>query len=99
MLFICVARHTAEMCPAGVVRPDKELGAKIEKAAKAAGAKLVDVYLDAPGHTFYLLVDAATNVQLWDATEPLRLVGDVQFAPVMKLSDALAHARKIGIQK
>ena len=99
MLFICTARHTAEMCPAGVVRPDKTLGGKIEEAAKQAGAKLVESYLDAPGHAFYLILDAATNVQLWDATEPLRLIGDVQFAPVMKLGEALAHARKIGIQK
>ena len=99
MLFICVARHTAEMCPAGKVHPDKELGAKVEKAGKEVGAKVVDLYLDAPGHTFFAIIDTVTNTQLWDATEPLRMIGDVQFTPVMKLGDALAHARKIGIQK
>jgi uncharacterized protein DUF3303 len=99
MLFVVTARHSAEMCPAGVVHPDKQLGAKVEKAAKQAGAKLVEVYLDGPGHTFYTVLEAATNAQLWDATEPLRVIGDVQFAPVMRLGEALKHARKLGIQK
>lgn len=99
MLFVVSARHTAEMCPAGVVHPDKQLGSKIEKAANQAGAKLVEVYLDAPGHAFFLILEVTTNAQLWDATEPLRIIGDVQFSPVMRLGEALKHARKLGIQK
>jgi len=99
MLFVCVARHTPEMCPGGLVRPDKEALAKAEKAVKDSGAKLVGSYLDAGGHTFYFIVDAATNAQLWDATEPLRLYSEIHYAPVMTLADASSHARKIGIQK
>lgn len=99
MLFIGIARHTAEMCPAGIVHADKGFGAKPEKAAKKSGAKLVNLYLDAPAHTFYVIIEAKDNTQLWDATEPLRLIGDVQFNPVMNFIEALGHARKIGVQK
>jgi len=99
MLFIGIARHTAENCPAGIQKPNKEMGHQLEEAVKRSGAKLIEIYLDAPGHTFYAILDADSNNQLWDATEPLRLVGDVNFTPVSKFSEALGHARDTGVQR
>ena len=99
MLFIGVARHTAENCPAGNIKPNKDLGNKLSESVTKAGGKVTDVYLDAPGHTFYLVLEANSENQLWDATEPLRLIGDVQLTPVARFDEALTHARQTGLQK
>jgi len=99
MLFMIVAKHTAEMCPGGTVRPDKEFTAKLDKAMNKPGIKVVEGYLDGPGHVWYFIVETEDNTAFNNAVEPLRLVGDVKIAPVMKFSDAVAWARKIGIQK
>jgi len=94
-----VAKHTAEMCPGGIVKPDREFLKKLEEAAKKAGVNVVGSYLDAPGHTYYLVIETDSNDALNNAVEPLRLIGDVSIVPVMKLLDAAAWAKKIGIQK
>ena len=99
MLFMVVARHTAELCPGGVVRPDKEFTAKIEKSMKKSGVKEIAGYLDAPGHVYYFVLETDDNTALNNAVEPLRLVGDVTITPVLKFSEAVAWAKKIGIQK
>jgi hypothetical protein len=44
-------------------------------------------------------VDANDNEALNSALEQFRLVGMVKVHPVLKLSDATAWAKKIGIQR
>jgi hypothetical protein len=51
-----VAKHTAESCPGGVVRPDKEFTSKVERAMSSSGVKLIAGYLNAPNHVFYFVV-------------------------------------------
>jgi len=99
LLFMVVAMHTAENCPGGVVRPDKEFTAKIESSIKKSGVKEIAGYLDAPGHVYYFVLETDDNAALNNAVEPLRLVGEVSINPVLKFSDAVAWAKKIGIQK
>jgi hypothetical protein len=94
-----VARHTAELCPGGVVRPDKEFTAKIEESMKKSGVKEIAGYLDAPGHVYYFVLETDDNAALNNATEPLRLVGEVTITPVLKFLEAVVWAKKIGIQK
>jgi hypothetical protein len=94
-----VAKHTVEMCPGGILRPDKDFFNKIAESVKNSGAKLVEMYSDAPSHVFYLVVEANDNEALNNAVEPLRIVGKTTIRPVMKFSDSLAWARTIGIQK
>ena len=94
-----VARHTAESCPGGVVRPDKEFTAKIEESMKKSGVKEIAGYLDAPGHVYYFVLETDDNAALNNAVEPLRLVGEVTITPVLKFSEGVAWAKKIGIQK
>jgi hypothetical protein len=95
-----VAKHTVESCPGGVVRPDKEFIKKTEESIKKSGAKLIDAYMDAPGHIFYFVLDAADNVTLNTAVETLRLVGEVKITPVMKFfKEGSDWAKKIGIQE
>ena len=94
-----VARHSAELCPGGVVRPNKEAMGKIEEAMNGSGVKLVEGYLDGPRHVFYFVIETNDNVALNNAVEPLRLIGEVTITPVLKFSDARAWTKKIGIQK
>ncbi len=99
MLFMVIAKHSAEMCPGGIVRPDKELMNKTEKAMKDSGVNLVEGYLNGPGHIFYFIIETNDSTALTNAVEPLRLIGEVEITPVMKYSDARAWAKNIGIQK
>jgi hypothetical protein len=95
-----VARHTVEMCPGGNVRPDKEFIKKTEESIEKSGAKLIDAYMDAPGHVFYFVLEVTDNDALNIAVEPLRLVGEVQITPVLKFfKEGSDWAMKIGIQE
>ena len=100
MLFIVYHRHTAEMCPGGKVHPDPKFMTKISEQAKTSGVKLIEGYIDGPGHQFYLVIEADDSTKLNAAIEQLRLVGDINdIVPVLKFSDALKWAQKAGIQK
>ena len=99
MLFMIVARHTARNCPGGITRPDRQFTDKIEENMKESGVSVIGGYLDAPGHTFYFVIDAKDNVSLNNALEQFRLVGNVRFYPVMKWSEAIAWTKTIGIQE
>lgn len=100
MLFMIVARHTAEFCPGGIVRPDKEFIKKTEESIKKSGVKLIDGYMDAPGHVFHFVLETDDNAALNIAVEPLRLVGEVTITPVLKFfKEGSDWAKKIGIQE
>jgi hypothetical protein len=86
------------MCPGGSVRPDREFITKLEEQISKAEVRLIEGYVDGPGHEFYFIVEADDSVVLNNALEQLRLVGDNRIAPVMKFSDTVAWARKMGIQ-
>jgi hypothetical protein len=99
LLFLIVATHSAENCPGGVMRPDKMFTAKMDESMKKSGVKVVEGYLDAPGHVWYFILDANDAMALSNAVEPLRIIGTVKSSPVLKYSEALAWAKNIGIQK
>jgi len=100
LLFMIVAKHSIENCPGGVVRPDKEFIKKTEESMKKSGVKLIDGYMDAPGHVFYFVLEANDNATLNLALEPLRLVGEVIITPVMKFfKEGYDWGKKIGIQE
>lgn len=100
MLFMIVAKHKVEFCPGGLEKPDKEFTRKMDESMMKSGAKLIDGYMDAPGHVFYFVLEANDNAALNNAVEPLRLIGEVNITPVMKFfKEGSDWAKKIGIQK
>ena len=100
MLFMIVAKHTIESCPGGVIRPDRDFIKKTEESIKKSGVKLIDGYMDAPGHVFYFVLETDDSAALNNAVEPLRLVGEVTITPVLKFfKEGTDWAKKIGIQK
>ncbi len=95
-----VAKHTPEFCPGGNVKPDKEFIKKTAESMNKSGVKLIDGYMDAPGHVFYFVLEAADNTALNIAVEPLRLVGTVMISPVLKFfKEGSDWAKKAGIQE
>jgi hypothetical protein len=100
LIFIIVARHSIEFCPGGLVRPDKEFIKKTEESMKKSGVKLIDGYMDAPGHVFYFVLETDDNTALNIAVEPLRLIGEVTITPVLKFfKEGYDWGKKIGIQE
>jgi len=99
MLFVLDHEHSAENCPAGTVRPDKELLSKLEANAKTSGLRLVEGYLDAPAHHFYFIVEADAPEQILRFITPYLGVGNTNVHPVLKWSETLAVTRKLGLQK
>jgi len=99
MLFVLDHEHSAENCPGGTVRPDKEILSKLEANAKTSGLRLVEVYLDAPAHRFYFIVEADNAEQILKFITPYLGVGTTNAHPVLKWSEALATTRKLGLQK
>ena len=85
-----VAEHTAENCPGGVVRPDKQFMTRTVEAIKKSGVKLVEEYFDGPKHVFYIIVEASDNTSIINAVEPLRVVGTVNISPVLKFTESVA---------
>jgi uncharacterized protein with GYD domain len=100
MMYMVYHKHTAEMCPGGNVRPDKEFLLKLNKQIEESGVNLIDGYLDAPGHEFYMVLETDDHAKLNSAIEQLRLVGDTnKIVPIMQFSNAIEWAQKMGIQK
>ncbi len=99
LLFMAIAEHTAEDCPAELVRPDMDFIEKITESAENSGVTLAEAYTDAPGHVWFLVLDANDNQALNNALEPFRRVGMVRVHPVLKLSDTTMWAKNIGIQR
>jgi hypothetical protein len=100
LLFLVKAKHSAELCPGGTMRPDKEFIAKVGASIKKSGVKEIGGYMDAPGHAFYFILETDDNAALNNAVDQLRLIGEVKITPVLNFfAEGAAWARKIGIQR
>ena len=98
-LFMVVHKHTAEMCPGGIIRNHPEFATELDKCLKESGVKCIEGYLHGPGHEFWFVVETDNTAKLWTALLPLLQRGDNKVVPVLKFSEAVALAKKVGIQK
>jgi hypothetical protein len=93
MIFIVSHKHTAQMCPAGKVNPDKEFFLKLSEQIEGSGVQLIDGYVDVTGHEIYLFLETDDMGKLNLALEQLRKVGDHnKIAPIMPFSKAVEWA-------
>lgn len=76
------AKHSAEDCAGGLVRPDMDFIAKVIENVERSGVTLTEAYADAPEHVWFLIEDAKDNEALIIALEQFRLVGWVKVHPV-----------------
>jgi hypothetical protein len=99
MLFIVDHAHAAENCPAGKTHPYREFTNDLNKSAAANDVKIVEGYVDGPGHHIYLVIEAKDVAQIYSFAVPLMNVGHTHVTPVLKWNKAIAQTRKLGLQK
>ena len=87
MLFHITHVHTPESCPAGDPERARNTIGKMLAGAEGPGIKLVGAWADAPGHAFYLVVDADSVDKLTDLFFPALTMAHAEITPV---EDALA---------
>ncbi|HVP22556.1 MAG TPA: DUF3303 family protein [Conexivisphaerales archaeon] len=99
MLFVIDHTHAAEHCPAGTLHPYREFTSDVNKAAAGNDVKVVEGYVDGPGHHIYFVVEANDPAQIYSFALPLISIGHTHVAPVMKWNKAIEQSRKLGRQK
>lgn len=99
MLFVLDHKHTAETCPAGKLHRDENFTKNLEEQVKKTGVKLIEGYLDGPGHHFYFIIEADSAAQILQFSAPtLNPIGETHVRPVLKWSEAVSELRKIGLK-
>jgi hypothetical protein len=94
MLFHVTHMHSPESCPAHDPERARETVGKVLGGAEGAGVKLIGTWVDAPGHTFYLVVESDSVQKLTDLFFPALTLGTADIVPV---EDALAlFKRRVG---
>jgi len=99
MLFIIDHRHTAVTCPAGKIHHEDDFAQNLDAQVKKSGLKIVEGYLDGPGHQFYFIAEADNAAQILEFASPLIKIGETKVTPVLKWSEAMSVSRKMGLQK
>ena len=96
MLFHATHRHTHETCSAH--KPEnRALFAKAIASANDIGVKIIGSYIDGPGHTLYLIIEADTTLQIAQFFDPILDLGDAEIKPVadaMALFDQMQNQEK-----
>jgi hypothetical protein len=87
MLFHITHVHTPESCPADDPERARDTIGKIIAGGNAPGIKLVGAWADAPGHTFFLVVETDSVDKLTDLFYPALTMAHAEITPV---EDALA---------
>ncbi len=87
MLFHVTHVHTPESCPAEDPERARDTIGKIIAGGNAPGIKLVGAWADAPGHTFFLVVETDSVDKLTDLFYPALTMAHAEITPV---EDALA---------
>mgnify|MGYP001028471666 CR=1 FL=1 len=100
MLFHVRHIHTFETCPA---RHGPEMVSKTfgtigrPEHAKEAGVKVLGMYVDAPAHTAYFILDADSAEKMGKFLFPILMIGTAEITPVTDLVEEVK--RKLGEAK
>jgi len=88
MLFHATITHSYQTCHSH----DEEKKAKMMQAIQNAGEiglNVHSVYVDPPGHAFYMVLEADTMDQIVQFFDPMLELGDADIHPVMSMQAAL----------
>ena len=90
MLFLVKHVHDHTTCPAVHDDLSGTIGKVLSKENKEkTGVDVKDVYVDASGHTVYLVLDAGTALNLQLFLAPLLRIGTAETTPVLTLDEAM----------
>ena len=90
MLFHVKHIHTFEICPAGrgPEMVSKTFGAIARpEHAKEVGVKVLGMYVDAPAHVAYFILDADSAEKVGKFLFPILLIGTAEITPVTDLAE------------
>ena len=93
MLFHATHKHSYQTCHA---HDDKRKAKMMEslQSADGLGIKVHGVYVDAPGHVFFFILEADEMEQIVKFFDPMFELGDANIRPIMSMQDALAAIAK-----
>jgi hypothetical protein len=91
MLFHVTHVHSPESCPAHDPERARATFGKVLASAEGLGVKLIGAWVDAPAHTFYMVVDADSVEKLSDLFYPALTIGTAEITPV---EDSLALLKR-----
>jgi len=75
MLFHITHVHTPESCPYHNPEKARATFGKMLSSAEQLGVKLVGVWVDAPAHTMYIVVEADSAQKIEELLEPAFEIG------------------------
>ena len=91
MLFHITHVHTPETCPYHNPEKARETFGKVMSNAEQLGVKLVGIWLDAPAHTFYLVIETDSVQKIEELLAPGFEIGHAETRAV---SDAAAVLKR-----
>ncbi len=91
MLFHITHVHTPETCPGKDPKKVRETIGKMLSSAEQLGVKLVGVWVDAPAHTIYIVVETDSAQKIEEFLAPAIEMGHAETRVV---SDGLALLKR-----
>lgn len=82
MLFHITHEHAPESCPADDPERARDTIGKLIAGADGPGIKLIGAWADAPGHTFYLVVETDSVEKLTELCYPALTMAHAEITPV-----------------
>ncbi len=82
MLFHITHIHTPETCPYNNPEKARATFGKMLSGAEQLGVKLVGVWIDAPAHTIYLVVETDSAQKIEELLGPAFEIGRAETRPV-----------------
>ena len=82
MLFHITHVHTPETCPYHDPEKARATFGKVLSGAEQLGVKLVGVWVDAPAHTIYLVVETDSAQKIEELMGPAFEIGYAETSPV-----------------
>ena len=89
MLFHITHVHTWESCPYHDPERAQATFGKAVKGIMESDVGLVGMYVDAPSHTTYLILDADSTVQIEESLAPVIDIGSAEVRPVQDFADIM----------
>jgi len=89
MLFHVKHTHSWEACPYHDSDRASETFGKVMGGIMESDVELIGAYVDAPAHTLFLVLDAASPAQIEEVLAPVIDIGWAETRPVVSLGDVM----------
>jgi hypothetical protein len=91
MLFHVKHTHSWEACPYHDPDRASETFGKVMSGIMESDVELMGAYVDAPAHTLFLVLDAASPAQIEEVLAPVIDIGWAETRPVVSLGEVMSR--------